>query len=398
MTEIQNLLFVQPEPSISLIHYHFPVACNQVLSSLVILLSSIMFFVSSLLFPFLLSLGIVSSTDWTMFGGDFRRTNYNPSETIISKFSGLENGTKTLANKWKLTIGVSITQPLYLKAASINGSIHDTVFISTEGGTFYAVDANVGTILWQRNLGFATDTACNFFTSASKYGVGGTAHIDQQNQKIYVSSNGNVYCLTVSTGADVAGWPLTGQYDPVLYHNYGAMTLYNSTLYMTIASHCDKGTYYGQLIAYNTITRTKISTFSPAPASPAYGAGIWGCAGVSVYNSAAGASIYTAVGNTIGGSAENSGYGEHVVKLTPALTVQASYTPGVLVGDGDYGATPVIITPTNQCGTTFTLTQNKGGVLTVTDSNLNIVKNIQISAVSSSGMLNFNPLKCYISI
>lgn len=356
---------------------------------------TIMFFAAFLLF---LSWKVATATDWTMFGGNLQRTNYNPTETIITKYSGLANGTKTLANKWKLALsGFSIGQPLYLKAASINGSIHDTVFVGTENGIFYAIDANVGKILWQRDLGHASDKNCADLGSNYNWGIGGTPYIDQPSQKIYVSSNGNIYCLSVSTGADITGWPLTSQYDPVLYHNYGAITIFNSTLYITLASHCDRGTYYGQLLAYNLNTRTKTSSFLPAPASPAYGAGIWGCAGVSVYNSPTGAVIYTATGNTIGGSAENAGYGEHVVKLTPKLTVQASYTPGVLVGDDDFGASPVVMTPTNQCAKTFIATQNKAGIVVITDSNLVSIVNLQVAAVTSYGKLLYLFFKLYCS-
>lgn len=314
-----------------------------------------------------------SATDWTTFGGNLQRTNYNPHETVITKQSGLLNNTKMFVLSWKLALnGFSLAQPLYLKAVNINGAVHDVMFISTENGIFSAIDANAGIVLWERSLGYYQSLNCHYFATKNNWGITGTAVIDPSRRHVYVASNGTVYGLSVHDGSDLPGWPLVKQYDPFLYHNYGALTLLNSTLYVPLASHCDRGHYFGQLIAYNITTRTRINVFVPVPTTPstAYGAGIWGCAGVSVYSNANGTSIYTATGNVKGSPNENDGYGEHVVKLTPGLTVQAAYTPGVLMVDDDFGATPVIITPTNKCATTFTVTEIKYGDLIITDSNL----------------------------
>jgi hypothetical protein len=89
-----------------------------------------------------------------------------------------------------------------------------------------------------------------------------------------------------------------------------------------------------------------------------YGGGIWGAGGISSDGSA----LYAATGNAIPYSQEHAGFAERVVRLSPALRVQASNFPNVSGFDVDFGATPLLYR-----GKACLAAMNKSGALFVYD-------------------------------
>ena len=118
-----------------------------------------------------------------------------------------------------------------------------------------------------------------------------------------------------------------------------ALTLSGSNLYIAVASHCDRGPYKGRLIRVNTTTRaTNAFYFNGGPTGPD-GGGVWGWGGASIDPSNGDA--YVATGNVFA-NPENSFYGDAIVRLTGSLGFVASHSPGVGIGDDDFGSTPVL--------------------------------------------------------
>ena len=119
------------------------------------------------------------------------------------------------------------------------------------------------------------------------FGVISTAVFDRSINTIYAMGGAAQFiALSMKDGSTI--WTLflnvTASVDPTLLSNYAALTLYNDTVYVPFASHCDIGDYQGRLIAISVHTRSVRSVFYPSigPGGIAFGGGIWGSGGVAI--------------------------------------------------------------------------------------------------------------------
>ena len=322
--------------------------------------------------------------DWLQFGFDGKRSGHNPNETtILSK--AFKN--KTLSLLWNISLdGASVSQPLVLTNVAMPSFVKliDVVYIGTDSGYYFAIDASSGNILWKKYLGAYIDLQCGDLPQNS-FGVTGTAYIDRYTyQSIFaVSGLGSLHRLKLTDGTTYSSnWPITNIFDSSLDHSYGAVTYYGGRIYVTTASRCDIGHYYGKVLAFDIATATLAYSFYPASGSY-YGAGIWGSGGLSIDTSTNPPSMFTATGNAY--PSETAGYGENIVKLSTSLVPQASWSPGMLEGDDDFGATPLVFNPSNGCRKTLTATENKYGTLYIADTSFASIQTIQIMTPQEDG-------------
>jgi len=189
------------------------------------------------------------------------------------------------------------------------------------------------------------------------FGVSGSPFIDRENNRMFVvGGDGNMYALDLSTGATLSGWPVPVTDDPAHEHTYGAVNILNGEAYAEIASYCDYTPYHGKIVAIN-IDTYRARAFLPA--GPLInGGGIWGPGGVSI--DPATGHVFTATGNALRPH-ESLRYCEHVVELSSNLRVLGSNYPGLVGGDVDFGATPILYQPAG-CGP-MVAAKNKTGVL-----------------------------------
>jgi hypothetical protein len=149
-------------------------------------------------------------------------------------------------------------------------------------------------------------------------------------------------------------------------HVYSALTYNpaNRLLYVETAGYCDITPYQGRIVAIDTGSASIVATFLPAGALN--GGGLWGMGGASV--DASTNDVFIATGNTESTTAHDA-YGEQVVRLTAALSVEAANYPGLANGTSDYdfGSTPMLFSAAG-CPQQFTA-QNKDGTLYVYASN-----------------------------
>ena len=256
-------------------------------------------------------------------------------------------------------------QPLYLPQLSIPGKgKHNVIFLATEHDSVYAFDADaLGDPLWHVNFlnaaaGVTTiraqDVRCPFIRP--EVGITPTPVIDAQSGTLYVLARTKesgtresgtyvqkLHALDVLTGAEKFGGPVvikasiprkamgvfnsTVAFDPLRENPRAALLLSQGKIYITWASSCDVGPYYGWVMAYDPRSLAQVAVFNAAP--DAGEAGIW----QSDAGPAADAegNVYPVTGN--GKFTVSSGgrdYGDTVLKL--ALTsfgfkVQDSYTP-----------------------------------------------------------------------
>ena len=338
-----------------------------------------------LILTFFLSISVsVKCLDWSQFGFDGKRSGHNPNETIIIS-KAFTN--KTMSLLWNVSLnGASVSQPLVLTNLAMPFSLNlvDVVYIGTDSGYYFAIDASSGKILWKQYLGAYIDPQCSDLPQNS-FGVTGTAYIDRYTyQSIFaVSGLGNLHRLKLTDGTTYSSkWPIMNIFDSSVDHSYGAVTYYGGRIYVTTASRCDNGYYNGKVLAFDIATATFVFSFYPASGN-FYGAGIWGSGGLSIDTSTNPPSMFTATGNAY--PSETAGYGENIVKLSTSLVPEASWSPGMLEGDDDFGATPLVFNPSNGCRKTLTATENKYGTLYIADTSFVSIQTIQIMYPQSDG-------------
>src|SRR5438477_958109 len=188
--------------------------------------------------------------DVTTYGYSALRTNANTLETVL----GTSNA-GSLQKAWSADLGaVILTEPLYAAGVMIGGNPTDVVYAGSEHGDVFALAAGDGTVLWQRNVGTATQSNC-LMTPDGVYGVGGTPVFDRSTNRIYVAGgSGRVYALDMSTGDVQAGWPVRIISQPSLNYVWGALNLNAGKLYVPVGGLCDITPYHGHLAEIDVAT------------------------------------------------------------------------------------------------------------------------------------------------
>ncbi|HEY3782405.1 MAG TPA: PA14 domain-containing protein [Fimbriimonadaceae bacterium] len=341
-----------------------------------------------------------AQTPVTTWHYDNSRTGLNSTETKL-----------TPANVSPTTFGLLFAdavdgqvyaQPLYVPGVTINGKVHNVVYVVTEHNSIYAFDADTaGTPLWHVNEGpsVPSNDAFNGYTDVvPEIGITGTPVIDETNGKgiIYFvaktkeasGSNNYVYvqrihALDITTGneaitpngasspgpvlitATVAG---TGEgtdgngnvpFNPLWQFQRPALLLLPirkatlaKTLVIAWASHGDANPYHGWLMAYNASSLAQMSVFNTTPNAlndpsgyPIAAGGVW-MSGSGIASD--GTSIYFATGN---GTFDPStaAWGDSILKMSLPFTVTSSFTPNDQLslddGDTDQGSGGLILLP-----------------------------------------------------
>jgi hypothetical protein len=177
-------------------------------------------------------------------------------------------------------------QPLYLSQLTLGGAAHNVVFVATEHGSVYAIDADAGTTLWQVSLLATGETPSGTHGCDQvqpEIGVTSTPVIDRTagpNGTLYIvgmsidkSSNYHqrLHALDVTTGAELLSGPAeiaatfpnsagTTTFDPGQYEERAALLISGGMIYTSWTSHCDISPYSGWVIAFkqSDLTRAAI--------------------------------------------------------------------------------------------------------------------------------------------
>ena len=328
------------------------------------------------------------------------------------------------------------SQPLYVPhlTMSVDGQMHNVVFVTTVNNSVYAWDAdsntaNAGLPLWQRNLtpsggrppniqDMSTIGACggNYHDFAGNIGIVGTPVIDAGNNVIYLVArtveNGafvqRLHALDIRSGNEILGGPvvISGYYDGTVFtsaaappspgqlqNQRSALTLVNGVLYIAWSSHCDYGNYHGWVMGYNAGNLAQITAWNDSPTGSM--AGIWqGGQGATVDSAG---NLYFLTGN--GSWNGTNDFGESAIQLTPnsggVLGVGKYFTPWNYLqlnnGDTDLGSAGVVLIP----GTRLLAGGGKQGMLYVMDTNVmggittgapdNVVQEFQATFIQNGG-------------
>jgi outer membrane protein assembly factor BamB len=343
----------------------------------------------------LLALALVTSactTNWATWGGNPERTSFNPNEWQITTAN--VNGLHQL---WAADIGgqISNTAPIVAADIDIDGTKQDLIFVGNEHGGFYAV-SETGRVVWSRQLGANTQPDC-LSTPDGVHGVAGAALFDKNTNRVYVADgDGQAYALDARTGATIPGWPVEFAADGLHDIVESAPTLVNNHLYIETASYCDIIPYRGRIVDINPTTATIAHTWFTAGATGPYAGGIWGWGGVSVDRT--NGDVYVATGN-VGAVPENVPYGDAVVRLSANLQVKAAHSPTPLIGDDDFGSTPLLFQQEG-CPPQLVTMQKNGSVYLYDRDNIaaGFRQRIEFGQPNLIGVAAYSPVTKYVYI
>jgi len=230
----------------------------------------------------------------TTYHNDNGRTGQNLNETTLTP------GNVSASNFGLLFVitvdGKVDAQPLYLPNLSFAGAAHNVIFIATEHGSIYGVDADTGAQLWQVSILAPGETPSDNHGCGQivpEIGVTSTPVIDPSigpHGTIYIvgmSKDGlgkyhqRIHALDVTTGGEEFGGPKEIQasypgmgdnssggnviFDPGQQLNRPGLLLSNGVVYTSWGSHCDFRPYTGRIIGYDQHTLSQVTVLDVTP-------------------------------------------------------------------------------------------------------------------------------------
>ena len=279
-------------------------------------------------------------TAWTSYAND------NQLRDAVFSKSLTRGNVRRLSRLWTTQLdGAIYASPLSLKVGG-----RQLLYVATEAGSVYALSAANGAVVWQRQLGAIDTDECG------TWGITSTGAIDPTDGLLFViGATGSLHALSVSTGAESAGYPEQVVSQTRYEYVWGGLRIGGRRLYVPVASYCDVGGADGEfpegrLESLALDRPDPVNVWDSVPGSDNLG-GIWGWGGISI--DPHDGSIYTAVGNShvlsngCGCFVDDAGYGDHVVHLTADLSSVVDSEDPTLpeTGDYDFGAAPVLFQP-----------------------------------------------------
>ena len=319
----------------------------------------------------------------TTHHNDNSRTGANTHETILKPANV---NSSQFGKLFSLPVDGKISaQPLVLSQMDIDGESGNVVFVATEHNGLYAIDGDNGSIFWQisfnnpsQEITSVPSASVHCKDTVPEYGITATPVIDPDSGVLYVVSNtiekGEVnvqrlHAIDVRTGSEISGSPVKIEARVTVFGNQGeteeiqfdsklqmaraGLALVSGHVIVTFGAHCDRGSYHGWVMAYDSST---LDLEGVANISPRHGrGGIWQAGGGIAADDEG---IYLATGDGYFNGKDS--FGDCVVKLgypvdgtLPVLDFFAPYDQAHLArSDGDLGSGGVLLVPGIDAATT----------------------------------------------
>jgi PQQ enzyme repeat len=222
-------------------------------------------------------------------------------------------------------VGNVYAQPLYIENGPRGKAM---IIVATESNNVYALDADDGTIVWQRNIGepvSADDLIC---TKLDPIGITGTPIVDLASRGLFLDSmitpDGGktkkhlILSMNVDTGDINPGWPVDVearatynglQFDPSIQQQRPALGILGNILYVGYGSMRDCSPFHGWLVGVPIDNPASVRAW--AAASNNNGGAIWGVGGIA----SDGTNAFVTTGNTFSPSSWEGG--EAVIRFQP---------------------------------------------------------------------------------
>jgi len=386
-----------------------------------------------------------AQVDVIMNHNDLKRTGWNGNETILNQ-SNISNGNFGLVFARNVDDQI-YAQPLVVSNVSIGGSKHNIVIVATVNNTLYAFDADNASVTapyWQTNLTYNPSTyrpikntdmtgACggNYKDFSGNMGIVGTPAIDTNTNTLYVVSRSvtksspyifvqYLHAIDITSGLEKPGSPvsITATYtvpghiggnltfDEQIENQRPGLLLYNGTVYIAWASHCDWGNYEGWVMGYDATTLTQKYVYSAVLDGGQ--AGIWMSGQPPAVDDDG--NIYLTTGNGTTGYQGNvndvANRASSLIKLSTAsgaLKVADFFTPMnynyLNSADLDYGVDGVLLIPYTHLslsgskeGRLFLIDDNNMGGTTADNSNVLQTLNVANTTTTNTRHLHGSPV------
>src|ERR1700733_8883378 len=293
-----------------------------------------------------------SGANIPLFHFDAQRTGLNPGEGILSPVTV---STPNFGKLFSYTLdGYVYGQPLLVSNLTVNGAVHNVVFVATENDSVYAFDSDnygTGSPLWQTSLLQSGETPMTNGPIQPVQGVTSTPAINLTTNTIYVvsaqtsttaGSTFRVNALDITSGAQQPGSPVTVNVSATGANpgplttaciQRAALLVSNGYVYIGFG-----GCHDGWLLAYREQNLASPPvTFNSSPNLTGEGAyasagGVWMGGGGPVAD--ASGNIYISTGNGPW-SPTQSAWSDSVLKFSPAssnsstLVMLDYFTPDV---------------------------------------------------------------------
>ena len=265
--------------------------------------------------------------------------------------------------------GAVFTQPLWVPSFSINGGIHNVIFVATQHDTVFAFDADANPCVqyWQGSGslgevdlldalhgGAAGETSVDWNDVGCHCGVGdiypevgvtGTPVIDPTSNTIYlVSTSQNsalgrfyqrLHALDLATGSEKFNGPVNisasvpgngdgssggmVSFNAQMQNQRPALALAGGTVYVGWSSHEDASPWHGWFIGYTASNlQQQASVFNTSPNGGM--GGIWAGGGAPAVDS--GGNLYVSTGNGVfdanNTTMPDNDYGDSILQLAPS--------------------------------------------------------------------------------
>jgi outer membrane protein assembly factor BamB len=284
-----------------------------------------------------------ASADWTAFGYDASRSGDDPNASGVTAAN-----VATLVRQQVSLPGTVDSSPIYLKGVTVEGSAHDTLFLTTSYGITLAIDARTGATLWQ-------------YTPASYADLAGSGQIteaspvaDPSRKWIYAASpDGMIQKLSVADGT--VAWRRSITKLPTREKLTSPLNFADGHVIATTSGYFDQPRYQGHvaivsrsghlLDVWNALCANRTGLLVPSSCAGS-DAAIWGRGGAVVEPGSGNLLVSTGNGPWNG----TTNWGDSVLELSPTAEIVGNYTPKNYVQlnakDEDLGSSsPVYLSP-----------------------------------------------------
>jgi outer membrane protein assembly factor BamB len=282
--------------------------------------------------------------DWVQYMHDNGRTGFNPNEVAITP-----SNAGTLQQLWQVSTPETCqdfppaTGPCQISAQPVvtNGRL----YWGSWDGYEHASNPLTGTEIWKTYIGDEYKADC----SPPHIGVASTATIatvpinGQQRTVDFVGGgDGSYYALDAGTGAVIWSHNFGSPQDG--YFSWSSVAVYSGSLYVGISSTGDCPLVQGRLVKLDPATGQEQASFKVVP-DGCTGGGIWTSPAID----AATGMVFATTG-TNGTCTVDEPLAQAIIQLRASdLSLVASFKdlePSHQISDGDFGASPTLFTAT----------------------------------------------------
>jgi outer membrane protein assembly factor BamB len=278
--------------------------------------------------------------------GDWPQYLHGPQHSSMSAATAFTTANAAQASQlWHFTPAAVTGKPTPRLDASPT-VVGARVYIGSQAGLFYALNASTGKVVWKHALDVETSFTC------PADGISATAAVvpDPATNALTVYAEGAryLYALNASTGAQIWKTRL-GPADPPNTngsYNWSSPTVVAGHIYVGLSSRCDVPLIQGGVVELDQHTGAVLHTWHSVP-NGSIGGSVWS----SVAASLDGKNVWVSTGNECDPTvntcpaANQVGDSNSIVHLSGSLTrLGAWQAAGTLGGgqDSDFGSSPTL--------------------------------------------------------